>query len=177
MRRARRHRPRVSRPPEAADEDLETLFYTDAAAFERERAVLHDPAWVEFAAPALRAALPESADAPPLLANGLPLPPAIVRVSGDSVRDWARAAAPDGPMTSQTLLALAALLERLHGAGLVHRDVRPESLRWLPQRLEWALVNFGFSATARAPSPSAVLRPPLAFGCFLCECFAAVRGA
>ena len=56
----------------------------------------------------------------------------------------------DAGATAATLLALARLLARLHGDGLCHRDLRPGSFRWLPQRLAWALVNFGFSAKAGA---------------------------
>jgi serine/threonine protein kinase len=43
-------------------------------------------------------------------------------------------------------MQIAQLLARLHERGLVHRDVRPESLRWLRSRDEWCLLNFGFSA-------------------------------
>jgi hypothetical protein len=48
------------------------------------------------------------------------------------------------------MLKLAELLAKLHGDGLVHRDLRPESLRWMPQHGEWLLGNFGFSAKAGA---------------------------
>lgn len=142
----------ASQDDDGDDDELDVLFYTDTAAFERERAVLSSPEWLPFVT-ALRAALPSAHNKPLLFANGQPLPPAVVVTHGESVRDWALAEGGDPLLVAQTLFQLATLLQKVHDKGLVHRDIRPESLRWLPHQLEWVLINFGFSAADGAPWP------------------------
>jgi hypothetical protein len=138
-------------PAEAiAEDDKEYMvfFYHDSAAFERERTVMAEPEYRELTV-ALRDAYPaENGEA--LTANGQCLPPAVVREDGETLRDWALGANSDPVLLVNTLVQVAEVLERLHAAGLVHRDIRPESLVWLPGQLAWCLVNFGFSAKHRA---------------------------
>lgn len=54
----------------------------------------------------------------------------------------------DGQQCSMLLLAvqIASAVAQLHECGYVHRDLRPESLLWVPAKAEWCLVNFGSSA-------------------------------
>ena len=40
----------------------------------------------------------------------------------------------------------------------MHRDIRPETLVWLPGQLAWCLTSFGFSASHRAPPSPLVER-------------------
>ena len=36
----------------------------------------------------------------------------------------------------------------LHGAGYVHRDVRPGSLMWMPRKRHWTLIGFACATAA-----------------------------
>ena len=139
----------IDEPADTAEvEECSALFHSNYATFERERAVLTSQEWKPYAT-ALVAALP-SAGNDPIFARGSPLPPCVVTEAGETLREWAAGRGGDARTLARTLLDIAQLLGKLHGDGLVHRDLRPESLRWLPHRLEWAMVNFGFSARAGA---------------------------
>jgi serine/threonine protein kinase len=141
-------------PAEAiAEDDKEYMvyFYVDSGAFERVRAVMADPEWREFTV-ALWDVYPGAAGEA-LTAHGQPLPPAVVQEDGETLRDWALGANSDPVMLVNTLVQVAEVLERLHAHGFVHRDIRPDSMVWLPGQLAWCLVNFGFSSNHRVLPP------------------------
>ena len=95
----------VAVPAEAvADDDREyvAFFYTDTAAFERERAVMAAPEWSEFTV-ALRAAYP-AAGGEPCYAHGAQLPPVVVLEDGESMREWAVGSGSDAVMAVNTLV-------------------------------------------------------------------------
>ena len=65
-------------------------------------------------------------------------------------------------------LQVAELLAQLHMAGLVHRTLTPHTLRWLPHRLDWALVGFGCSAKAGARSTLAAADCKMVLHLYMC---------
>jgi hypothetical protein len=158
------------------DNDLDVIFHTDATVFERERAVLASPEWQPFVT-AMHAALPGAHHATPLSAHGQPLPPAVVVAQGVSVRDWALARVSHPLLVAQTLFQLATLLQKVHDKGLVHRDIRPETLRWLPGKLEWVLISFGFSAVDSAPRPDDLNCVHMCSMCSKLQCLLAITPA
>ena len=46
----------------------------------------------------------------------------------------------------QVLCHVTTRLQRLHEAGLAHRDLKPGNVLWRPQHLEWTLIDFGCAA-------------------------------
>ena len=50
----------------------------------------------------------------------------------------------------QVLSHFADRLKGLHGAGYVHRDIKPGNIMWLPRTKRWTFIDFGCAACTGA---------------------------
>lgn len=65
--------------------------------------------------------------------------------------------------------ALTRLLQTLHGADRVHRDLKPDNVIWLLTRAQWRLLDLGICARAGAPLRACPARPcPLSSCMYAC---------
>jgi eukaryotic-like serine/threonine-protein kinase len=51
------------------------------------------------------------------------------------------------------LTQVAECLSYIHDAGLVHRDIKPGNVMWLPRINRWTLIDFGCAARTGEPAP------------------------
>ncbi|MCE9673556.1 serine/threonine-protein kinase [Myxococcus stipitatus] len=72
---------------------------------------------------------------------------------GRLLSEWEGAGALTWPEAHGLLLGLARVLERVHAAGVVHRDLKPDNLLVAGERL--VLVDFGLSRWREAPEDAA----------------------
>ena len=49
----------------------------------------------------------------------------------------------------------AGCLRVLHGAGYVHRDVKPGNLMWMSRKKHWTLIGFACATAANSKAPLA----------------------
>jgi serine/threonine protein kinase len=66
--------------------------------------------------------------------------------AGDPLADWARRDAPDAGAALAVLLQVADGLAHLHSAGVVHNNIKPENVLWLPTVGAWLLADLGYAA-------------------------------
>lgn len=52
------------------------------------------------------------------------------------------------------LLQVATCLARFHAAGLVHNNLKPENILWLPSCAAWLVVDLGCAAPVGRPAPA-----------------------
>ena len=58
-------------------------------------------------------------------------------------------------MRVQIIYHVAERVKELHALGLVHRDLKPGNVMWLPRQNRWTIIDFGCAARANAPAPVA----------------------
>jgi hypothetical protein len=122
-------------------------FFTSRHAYERERSMYADRD--------LRDALPPVTDIRPnedgavTAVDGWVFPPFIVTDRGESLDTWVRNKRDPGfAATVRVLRDVAGQVKGLHGQGLVHRNLNPESINWRPKHKTWALDDFGCADVA-----------------------------
>lgn len=54
----------------------------------------------------------------------------------------------------QVLSHISQRLADMHAAGIVHRNLKPSNVMWLPQQNRWAVVDFGCAAAIGSVSPA-----------------------
>ena len=58
-------------------------------------------------------------------------------------------------MHVQIIYHVAERVKELHALGLVHRDLKPGNVMWLPRQNRWTIIDFGCAARANFPAPVA----------------------
>ncbi len=81
-------------------------------------------------------------------------------VRGPTVSAWARKARPGARRVARLVLQLARVLEAVHRAGVVHRDVKGANVLVRAEDGAPVLVDFGVSTYAGALEPPGPLLPP-----------------
>jgi hypothetical protein len=79
------------------------------------------------------------------------LPPGIVSEKGEPLDDYV-ARLPGCCCALAALLAVARVVESVHAAGWVHRDLKPTNALLLPAQACWALIDWAWAAKAGAPA-------------------------
>jgi serine/threonine protein kinase len=123
-------------------------FFNSVEDFERESAIYNDHD--------LRRVLPAIMHATTNLngavasPSGYHFPPFLVIERGTSLGDWMQEERSFGAVLNM-LDEISRLLAVLHGAGRVHRDLKPGNVLLLLQTQVWRLIDFGISASTGAP--------------------------
>jgi serine/threonine protein kinase len=82
--------------------------------------------------------------------SGFIFPPFIIMERGVTLQEWLRV--PRAFMAVMHMFHdLASQLVVLHGAGYVHRDLKPDNIIWMLQTQVWKLLDFGIAASAGVP--------------------------
>lgn len=137
----------VRRVPDQVQFAVKFFLHNDSA-FKRELEL--------YETPALRSILPEALhirtneDSAVRAASGYVFPPFIIVEKGESLNEWASRKSPDFATTLFVLLHIAERLQRLHAAGLCHRDVKPANILWRPLSNSWTLIDYGCAAKTGA---------------------------
>lgn len=76
--------------------------------------------------------------------------PCIVMKKGVPLSEWIRVQRPSIAESLHMLLAVTQSLQRLHSMDLVHRNIKPSNIVWLPSEKKWTLCDFGCSAKVGA---------------------------
>ncbi len=84
----------------------------------------------------------------------------LEHVRGPTVSAWARKARPGARRVARLVLRLARVLETVHRAGVVHRDVKAANVLVRAEDGAPVLVDFGVSTYAGAVEPPGMLLPP-----------------
>jgi hypothetical protein len=119
-------------------------FFIDRRNFEIEQGLYENPILLNFLPPTDDVSVNDLE--PHVL--GRSLPPMIVTERGESLDEWTRRCKPDFYMCISIVGHLVERVKELHGAGLVHRDLKPGNLMWLPSVNGFTVIDFG--STARA---------------------------
>ena len=77
------------------------------------------------------------------LVLGRVLPPMIITERGESLDEWTRRCQPDYYMCLAIVGHLARRVNDIHRAGLVHRDLKPGNVMWLPSINGFTVIDFG----------------------------------
>ena len=117
--------------------------------------------------PALQSIVPElfagseNGDSQCRARNGYVFPPFLVMERGMTLAEWVQQE-PEALSVLSMFKACAALLARLHAAGQVHRDIKPDNVLLMLQTQAWRLIDFGIAAPVGADCVSALWTPALA---------------
>ena len=118
-------------------------FFDDAGAFEKEMA-LHSGGKLHGV---LLPAVQSSANARGAVRGPFDFvfPAFTITERGESLREWMARSAPDLATAVFVLLHVCRCVQRLHAAGVCHRDLRATNVLWRPSTRTWALVDFAES--------------------------------
>jgi hypothetical protein len=109
--------------------------------------------------PVLRETLPSllyaysNADGSLRSRSGFVFPPFLVLERGVTLKAWRNAGARSFFEAAAMVESVAALLATLHGAGYVHRDLKPDNVLHLLHSGAWRLLDLGIVARAGGPLP------------------------
>jgi serine/threonine protein kinase len=86
--------------------------------------------------------------------DGYAFPPFIVIARGMTLEHWlhdydskpTHLRRPHISDVFHVLKHVATRLVMMHSLGLVHRDLKPSNILSVPQRIQWTLIDFGFTA-------------------------------
>jgi hypothetical protein len=127
-----------------SSKQLAVKFFLERHHFEVEQALYGNPALHDFLPPTDDVSLNDSE--PHVL--GRTLPPMIVTERGESLDEWTQRCNPDFFMCISIVGHLTDRVRRIHGAGLVHRDLKPGNVMWLPSVNGFTVIDFGSAARA-----------------------------
>lgn len=97
--------------------------------------------------------------------GGFRFPPYIVLARGVTLAAWAQTPRRFGAVIN-LMESLTDLLAILHGAGCVHRDLKPGNALVQMDSQEWCLIDFGIVAKAGALLPLSAFNQPCALVAF-----------
>jgi hypothetical protein len=117
-------------------------FFVEHHHFEVEQALYANASMLDFLPPTDDVSL--NALEPHVL--GRALPPMIVTEHGESLDEWTHRCKPDFFMCLPIVGHLADRVRKIHSAGLVHRDLKPGNVLWLPSINGFTVIDFGSAA-------------------------------
>jgi serine/threonine protein kinase len=117
-------------------------FFVNRQNFEVEQGLYENPSLHVFLAPTDDV---NSNDLEPHVL-GHALPPMIVTERGESLDEWVLRCTPDFYMCIPIIGHLVARVKKIHSAGLVHRDLKPGNVMWLPSVNGFTVIDFGSAA-------------------------------
>ena len=111
--------------------------------FEEEVALYRDPALARIMPDLLYAT--DNASGAIRSQSGYAFPPFLVLERGTTLRTWLQEERNFFEVTTM-VEAIARLLDSLHTAGYVHRDVKPDNIILLGQTSKWRMLDLGICA-------------------------------
>jgi hypothetical protein len=145
-----------ARAADSGEQQFAIKFYTQFAAFSRERDLYSDPTLREMM-PATQQIIGNE-DRAIHMPDGYVFPPAIVIEKGESLDVWASRERKDFVTILQVLCHIAERLKVLHAAGWAHLDLKPGNVLRRPEQHSWTLIDFGCAARIGARLQSAYRR-------------------
>jgi serine/threonine protein kinase len=118
-------------------------MFMDRDEFEEEVALYRMPALAIIMPPLFHA--DDNAAGAVRSRSGYTFPPFLVLERGTTLRQWLQEDRNFFEVTTM-VEALARLLDSLHAAGYVHRDVKPDNVVLLMQSTKWRMLDLGICA-------------------------------
>lgn len=98
----------------------------------------------------------------------------MVMERGESLDEWHARIQPDFPAVVQVLSHVTKCVAALHAHGLIHRNLKPGNILWLPGQHSWTLLDFGCAADIGAPELLLLIRAATIIGTHQCNILQAI---